>query len=120
MARSQTLLEARHSPNYAADASQLARKRLLAPWEALQPQGWAKEKTAPELIEPSNWSCDLYELGPPVVLFYPFLRESSPTKIDYCKKGTLILTSLLEDLALNWSCDLYEGSLVLECRLVIC
>ena len=28
----------------------------------------------------------------------PFLEEGSPTKIDYRKKGTLILTSLLEDL----------------------
>ena len=30
--------------------------------------------------------------------FYPFLGEGSPTKIDYRKKGTLILTSLLENL----------------------
>ena len=37
-------------------------------------------------------------LGPPVVPFYPFLGEGSPAKIDYRKKGTLILTSLLEDL----------------------
>ena len=37
-------------------------------------------------------------LGPPVVPCYPFLGEGSPTKIDYRKKGTLILTSLLEDL----------------------
>ena len=37
-------------------------------------------------------------LGPPVVPFYPFLGEGYPTKIDYGKKGTLILTSLLEDL----------------------
>ena len=29
-----------------------------------------------------------------------FLAEGSPTKIDYNKKGTLLLTSLLEDLAL--------------------
>ena len=35
-------------------------------------------------------------LGPPVVPFYPFLEEVSPTKIG--KMGTLILTSLLEDL----------------------
>ena len=28
----------------------------------------------------------------------PFLGEGSPTKIDYRKKGTLILSSLLEDL----------------------
>ena len=37
-------------------------------------------------------------LGPPVVPLYPFLGEGSPTKRDYRKKGTLILTSLLEDL----------------------
>ena len=30
--------------------------------------------------------------------FRPFLGEGSPTKIDYRKKGTLILTSLSEDL----------------------
>ena len=29
--------------------------------------------------------------------FYPFLGEGSPTKTDYKKVGTLILTSLLED-----------------------
>ena len=29
---------------------------------------------------------------------YPFLGEGSPTKIDYRKKGILILTSLLKDL----------------------
>ena len=34
----------------------------------------------------------------PVVPFYPFLGEGSRTKIDYRKKGTLILSSLLEDL----------------------
>ena len=44
---------------------------------------------------PQHW------LGPPVVPFYPFLGEGSPTKIDYRKEGTLILTSLLEDLAAN-------------------
>ena len=37
-------------------------------------------------------------LGPPVVPLYPCLGEGSPTKIDYRKKGTLILTSVLEDL----------------------
>ena len=38
--------------------------------------------------------------GPPVVPFYPFsfLGEGSPTKTDYRRKGTLILTSRLEDL----------------------
>ena len=36
--------------------------------------------------------------GPPVVPFYPFSGEGSPTKIDYERKGSLILTSLLEDL----------------------
>ena len=36
------------------------------------------------------------EIGDLVVPFYPFLGEGSPTKIDYRKKGTLILASLLE------------------------
>ena len=31
--------------------------------------------------------------------FCPFVWGGFPTKIDYRKKGTLILTSLLEDLA---------------------
>ena len=35
-------------------------------------------------------------------LLSPFLGEGSPTKIDYRKRGTLILTSLLEDLAEVW------------------
>ena len=35
---------------------------------------------------------------------YPFSGEGSPTKIDYRKQGTLILTSLLVDLAyVFWS-----------------
>ena len=37
-------------------------------------------------------------LSSPVGPFYPFLEEGAPTKIDYQKKGTLILTSLLEHL----------------------
>ena len=40
----------------------------------------------------------VYYTRSPVVPFYPFLGEGSPTKIDYRKKGTLIPTSLLEDL----------------------
>ena len=35
---------------------------------------------------------------PPSSSLLPFFGEGSPTKIDYRKKGTLILTSLLEDL----------------------
>ena len=39
--------------------------------------------------------------------FYPFLGEGSLTKVDYRKTGTLILTSLLEDLVetLFWGWD---------------
>ena len=44
-------------------------------------------------------ACGLISGLDPVVPFYPILGEGSPTKIDYRKKsGTLILTSLLEDL----------------------
>ena len=40
---------------------------------------------------PQNWQhvplfCMFQWLGPPVVPFYPFLGEGSPTKIDYRKK----------------------------------
>ena len=38
------------------------------------------------------------QLGSPVVPFYPFLGEGSPTNIDCRKQGTLVLASLLEDL----------------------
>ena len=40
------------------------------------------------------------KLGPPVVPFLTLfgLGGQAPTKINYRKKGTLILTSLLEDL----------------------
>ena len=37
--------------------------------------------------------------SPSSVLSHPFFGEGSPTKVDYSKKGTLILTSPLEDLA---------------------
>ena len=39
-------------------------------------------------------------LGPPVVPFYTFSGQGSPTNIDYRRKGTLILTSPLEDLGI--------------------
>ena len=38
--------------------------------------------------------------SPSSALFPLFWGEGSPTKIDYRKKGTLIPTSLLEDLVL--------------------
>ena len=54
-------------------------------------------------------------LGPPVVPFStPFLREGSPTKIDYRKKGTLILASLLEDLVLLPVLDLHWQSYLIR------
>ena len=37
-------------------------------------------------------------MSPSTALEPTFFGEGSPTKIDYRKKGTLILTSLLEDL----------------------
>ena len=37
--------------------------------------------------------------------FDPFLGEGSPTKIDYRKKATLILTLLLEDLVSCIQCE---------------
>ena len=46
-----------------------------------------------------------------VPLYQLFLGEGSPTKIDYRKKGTLALTSLLEDLVGvgAWLCTLNKG-----------
>ena len=46
------------------------------------------------------WALETCEdmLGPPVVPFYPFLGEGPLLKKTTEKKGTLILTSLLEDL----------------------
>ena len=41
---------------------------------------------------------NVHVLGRPVVPFYPFLGEGSPTQINYRRKGDLILSSLLEDL----------------------
>ena len=38
------------------------------------------------------------QLSPPVLPFSPLFGEGSPTKIDYRKKGTLNLISLLENL----------------------
>ena len=40
----------------------------------------------------------IYTGSPSGALSLPFFGEGSPTKIGYSKKGTLILTSLLEDL----------------------
>ena len=40
-------------------------------------------------------------LGPPVPFLTPWLEEGCPTKIDNRKKGTLILPSLLKDLAVG-------------------
>ena len=44
------------------------------------------------------WISTANDLRSPVVPFYPFWGEGSPTKIDHRKKGTLVLASLLEDL----------------------
>ena len=44
------------------------------------------------------WNIGRNPRSPSSALSHPFLGEGSPTKIDYRKKGTRILTSLLEDL----------------------
>ena len=43
----------------------------------------------------------VHSLGPPVVPVDPLLGEGSSTKIDYRKKGALILTSPLKNLAVH-------------------
>ena len=47
----------------------------------------------------SPGSCCIGIARSPSSALLPFLGEGSPTIIDYRKKVTLILTSLLEDLA---------------------
>ena len=47
---------------------------------------------------PNGECCFLCRSPTPVVPFYPCLGEGSPTKIDYIRKGALILSSRLEDL----------------------
>ena len=51
----------------------------------------------------SSWAVDLTFSGSPSIVPFltPFSGEGSPAKIDHRKKGTLILTSLLEDLGLD-------------------
>ena len=46
----------------------------------------------------------LFSRCPSSGLVHFFGGEGSPTKIDYRKKGTLILTSLLEDLVCTSQC----------------
>ena len=48
---------------------------------------------------------------------FPFLEDGSPTKIDYKKKGSLILTSLLKDLGdLDLQCACLSGTDFLPCH----
>ena len=62
----------------------------------------------PGLWLPVQWVPLPPLLGPPVVFFSPlFFGEASPIKRHYRKRGTLILTSLLEDL---------ESLIVQECQ----
>ena len=64
-------------------------------------------------VPPKKKKTSPHCLGPPVVPFYPFFGEGSPTKIEKQTQATLILTSLLEDLVVVvapseipqiWSC----------------
>ena len=72
----------------------------------------AGSATGREMGESANGDLSL---GPPAIgaNFYRFFFawEGSPTKIDYSKKGTLILTSLLEDLGLAVLTAIWVGSL---------
>ena len=51
----------------------------------------------PRLVGPGSEGSSRDYRSPSSALL-PFLGDCSPTKIDYRKKGTLVLTSLLEDL----------------------
>ena len=72
------------------------------------PSIWSMAATAPRGTQP--WNSDLAsELGPPVVPFYCFFVgwEGSPTKTAR-KKGTLILSSLQEDLRMLHAFPVYQ------------
>ena len=56
--------------------------------------GWGSNHQETASLPPRN----LLAGFPSSALLPTFLGEGFPTKIDYRKKGTLILTSLLEDL----------------------
>ena len=78
---------------------------------ALSPPPQTRAREGPNEFRQCSVNWKRETLGFPVVPFYPFLGEGSPTKIDYRKKsGTLILTSLLEDLDTHNSCGLDSGS----------
>ena len=67
----------------------------------LEAEAWAKGYHSLSEISGGRSIGVKYILGQPVVPFYPFLGEGSLININYRKKGTLILTSPLEDLALG-------------------
>ena len=52
-------------------------------------------------LAPTKVAVWLLSRSPSSALSHPFLGEGSPARIDYRKKGTLILTSLLEDLVVK-------------------
>ena len=72
--------------------------------------GLAHESSSFEVRIRGSWTVRLSTRSPSTVMpFYPFLGEGSPMKMDVRRKGTLILTSLLEDLApgsvaFAWQC----------------
>ena len=91
---------------------------LVQPWcnpRGTLPQGRPGPPRSLSGLRPQSFQLFGKKLGAPVVPFYPFVGEGSPTKIDYKKKGTLILTSLLEDLEDKgaWGCSKVHGGPVL-------
>ena len=72
-------------------------KSFLLPRDLFVAQSCAKP-VHPKRVPQKPQTPTTTQLGPPVVPFHPFFGEGYPTKIDYRKKGTLILTSLLKDL----------------------
>ena len=57
--------------------------------------------------------CFVFPRSPSTALLSPFLGEGSPTNIDYRKKGTLSLTSLLEDLVFLFGGDSFDQDTLL-------
>ena len=79
---------------------------MLHPWIALE-----SRQTCSNIVRFHLESRDFGHKVPQVVPFCPFLGEGSPTKIDCKEKGTLIRTSLPEDLSNFVSSRIISGGL---------
>ena len=87
----------KHRPHVEQPNSVATPGALPAPFRQGYPSPGAVSRTSIACGTDSNghgkFLGPFWAVLPIVAPFYPFLGEGSPTKIDYSKKGTLILTS---------------------------